>query len=93
MGVMAGVATRWAALQRPAMTTMILAVLPPMCALAARGGLNIMAALALGASAVSIATFMIHNREKCCWLRSPRVNSCGARRRPITSPGFPTAPT
>ncbi|MEJ0100586.1 MAG: GGDEF domain-containing protein [Pseudomonadota bacterium] len=34
-----------------------------MCALAARGGLNIMAALALGASAVSIATFMVHNRE------------------------------
>ncbi len=63
MGVMAGVATRWAALPRPAMTTMILAVLPPMYALAARGGLNIMAALALGFSAISIATFMVHNRE------------------------------
>src|SRR5690242_21854253 len=32
--VMAGVATRWAALPRPAMATMILAVLPPVVALA-----------------------------------------------------------
>jgi diguanylate cyclase (GGDEF)-like protein len=63
MGVMAGVATRWAALPRPAMATMILSVLPPVIALAARGGANIMAAAALGFSAMSIATFMAHNRE------------------------------
>src|SRR5262249_46032042 len=34
MGVMAGVATRWAALPRPALATMILSVLPPIVALA-----------------------------------------------------------
>jgi diguanylate cyclase (GGDEF)-like protein len=63
MGVMAGVATRWAALPRPAMATMILSMLPPVIALASRGGANIMAAAALGFSAISIATFMAHNRE------------------------------
>jgi len=63
MGVMAGVATRWAALPRPAVATMIVSVLPPMYALAARGGANIMAAVALGFSAASIATFTAHNRE------------------------------
>jgi diguanylate cyclase len=63
MGVMAGVATRWAALPRPALATMLLAVLPPVIALASRGGANIMAAAALAFSAISIATFMTHNRE------------------------------
>jgi diguanylate cyclase (GGDEF)-like protein len=63
MGVMAGVATRWAALPRPALATMILSVLPPMVVLAVQGGGHLMAALALGFSAVSIATFMTHNRE------------------------------
>jgi diguanylate cyclase (GGDEF)-like protein len=63
MGVMAGVATRWAALPRPALATMILAVLPPIVELALQGGAHIMAALALALSAASIATFMTHNRE------------------------------
>ncbi len=63
MGVMAGVATRWAALPRPALATMILSVLPPMVELALEGGGHMMAAIALGFSAVSIATFMAHNRE------------------------------
>lgn len=63
MGVMAGVATRWAALPRPALATMILSVLPPMVELALQGGANLMAAVALGFSAASIATFMAHNRE------------------------------
>ncbi|MET0282012.1 MAG: GGDEF domain-containing protein [Steroidobacteraceae bacterium] len=63
MGVMAGVATRWAALPRPAVATMLLSVAPPMLALAARGGPNVLAALALGFSAISIATFTAQNRD------------------------------
>jgi diguanylate cyclase (GGDEF)-like protein len=62
MGVMAGVATRWAALPRAAIATMIISVLPPMYELAIRGGGSIMAAVALGFSAASIATFTAHNR-------------------------------
>jgi diguanylate cyclase (GGDEF)-like protein len=62
MGVMAGVATRWAALPRAAITTMIVSVLPPMYELAMRGGGSIMAAVALGFSAASITTFTAHNR-------------------------------
>jgi diguanylate cyclase (GGDEF)-like protein len=63
MGVMAGVATRWAALPRPAVATMLLSVAPPMIALAVRGGPNVLAAIALGFSAISIATFTAQNRE------------------------------
>ncbi len=63
MGVLAGVATRWAALPRPAVATMIVSVVPPMYALASLGGANIMAAVALGLSATSISTFTAHNRQ------------------------------
>lgn len=63
MGVMAGVATRWAALPRPAVATMMFSVAPPMIALATRGGPNVLAAIALGFSAISIATFTAQNRE------------------------------
>ncbi len=63
MGIMAGVATRWAALPRPAVATMVISVLPPMVELASRGGANVAAAIGLGASAMSIATFTAHNRE------------------------------
>jgi diguanylate cyclase (GGDEF)-like protein len=63
MGVLAGVATRWAALPRPSIVTMIVCVLPPMYELATRGGAgNILAAVALGFTAASIATFTAHNR-------------------------------
>jgi diguanylate cyclase len=63
MGIMAGVATRWAALPRPAVATMVISVLPPMVELASGGGANVAAALGLGFSAMSIATFTAHNRE------------------------------
>jgi diguanylate cyclase (GGDEF)-like protein len=62
MCVLAGVATRWAALPRPAMITMTMSILPPMYELAARGGSNIMAAIVLGFTAASIMTFTVHNR-------------------------------
>lgn len=61
--VLAGVATRWAALPRPAIATMVISVLPPMYELATRGGGNVMAAIVLGFTAAAIATFTAHNRQ------------------------------
>ncbi len=62
MCALAGIATRWAALPRPAIATMVVSILPPMYELAMRGGSNIMAAVVLGFTAASIATFTAHNR-------------------------------
>jgi diguanylate cyclase (GGDEF)-like protein len=63
MAVLAGVATRWAALPRPAIATMIVSVLPPMYELVRLGNDNVMAAVILGLTAASIATFTAHNRQ------------------------------
>jgi diguanylate cyclase (GGDEF)-like protein len=63
MGVMAGVATRWAALPRPAIATMVLSIVPPTLELASRGGADLFAAAALSLAAISIITFTTRNRE------------------------------
>jgi diguanylate cyclase (GGDEF)-like protein len=62
MCALAGIATRWAALPRPAIATMVASILPPMYELAMGGGSSIMAAVVLGLTAASIATFTAHNR-------------------------------
>jgi diguanylate cyclase (GGDEF)-like protein len=63
MGVVAGLATRWAAIPRPAILTMVLSVLPPILVLIAKGGANIPAAMAMAFVVVSIAAFTVHNQE------------------------------
>jgi diguanylate cyclase (GGDEF)-like protein len=63
MGVMAGIATRWAALPRPAFATMALSVAPPIIELARHGGPHLLAAAAVAFAAVSIATFTSQNRQ------------------------------
>jgi diguanylate cyclase len=63
MGVLAGLATRWAALPRAAIFTMLLSVVPPMIALAVQGGAHILAAVAMGFVMLSIAAFTMHNQE------------------------------
>jgi diguanylate cyclase len=63
MGVLAGLATRWAALPRPAIVTMLLSVLPPMFVLTLQGGASVLAALAMGFVVLSIAAFTKHNHE------------------------------
>jgi len=63
MCALAGIATRWAALPRPAIATMVASILPPMYELAMGGGNSIMAAVVLGFTTASIATFTVHNRH------------------------------
>jgi diguanylate cyclase len=63
MGVLAGLATRWAAVPRAAILIMLLAVLPPMVVLCTQGGAQILAAVSMGFVVLSIATFTLHNRE------------------------------
>jgi len=62
MGVLAGIATRWAALPRIAVAVMAASVLPPMVVLMAAGGANILAGIALGFAAAVIASFLFQNR-------------------------------
>ncbi|MDQ2640590.1 MAG: GGDEF domain-containing protein [Pseudomonadota bacterium] len=63
MGVLAGIATRWAVVPRIAIGVMTLSVLPPILVLAAEGGVNLLAALSLGFAAAVIASFIFQNRE------------------------------
>jgi diguanylate cyclase (GGDEF)-like protein len=63
MGVLAGIATRWAALPRIALGVMAVAIVPPALVLLSQGGANILAALSLGFAAALIASFMFHNHE------------------------------
>ena len=63
MGVMAGLATRWAALPRPAILTMLTAVVPPMIALSVHGGAHVLAAISMGFVMISVAAFTVHNQE------------------------------
>lgn len=62
MGVLAGIATRWAVVPRVAVAVMTISVLPPMLVLMAAGGANILAAIALGFAATVIASFIFQNR-------------------------------
>jgi diguanylate cyclase (GGDEF)-like protein len=63
MGVVAGLATRWSAVPRAAILTMMAVVGPPMVVLCIQGGVNILAAVSMGFVVLSIATFTLHNQE------------------------------
>jgi diguanylate cyclase len=63
MGVMAGLATRWAALPRPAIAAMVIIMGPPAVAMLARGGPYISVALVLVFVVISVATFTQQNHE------------------------------
>ncbi|MEO8314408.1 MAG: GGDEF domain-containing protein [Pseudomonadota bacterium] len=63
MGVLAGLATRWSAVPRAAILTMLLTVVPPMVVLCLQGGAHILAAVSMGFVMLSIATFTVHNQE------------------------------
>jgi diguanylate cyclase len=63
MGVLAGLATRWAAVPRAAILIMLLVVLPPMVVLCTQGTAQILAAVSMGFVVLSIATFTLHNQE------------------------------
>jgi diguanylate cyclase (GGDEF)-like protein len=63
MGVLAGIATRWAVVPRIAIGVMTISVLPPVLVLIAAGGVNLLAALALVFAATVIASFIFQNRE------------------------------
>jgi diguanylate cyclase (GGDEF)-like protein len=63
MGVVAGLATRWAALPRPAITTMVLTMAPPVVVLMSKGGVQVLAALVIIFVVISIASFTQHNQE------------------------------
>jgi diguanylate cyclase (GGDEF)-like protein len=62
MGVLAGIATRWAVVPRVAIAVMTISVLPPMLVLIAAGGVNLAAALSLAFAAAVIASFIFQNR-------------------------------
>jgi len=62
MGVLAGIATRWAVVPRIAIAVMVISVLPPVVVLVAAGGANILAALSLVFAGVVIASFIFQNR-------------------------------
>jgi len=63
MGVVAGLATRWAALPRPAIATMVLTMAPPVVVLMSGGGAHMLAAWVIIFVVVSIASFTQHNQE------------------------------
>ena len=63
MGVLAGCATRWAAVPRAAILTMLLCVVPPMAVLCTLGGPHVLAAISMGFVVLSIAAFTLHNQE------------------------------
>jgi diguanylate cyclase (GGDEF)-like protein len=63
VGVLGGLATRWAAVPRAAIFTMVLATFPTMVVLGAEGGIYILAAVSMAFVVLSIATFTVHNQE------------------------------
>lgn len=63
MGILAGLATRWAALPRPAIAAMMLTMVPPAITLLIIGGPYSGAALVIICVVISVATFTQHNQE------------------------------
>jgi diguanylate cyclase (GGDEF)-like protein len=63
MGILAGLATRWAALPRPAIASMVLTMAPPAFTLMLAGGAYMAAALVILCVVISVATFTKHNQE------------------------------
>ena len=63
MGILAGLATRWAALPRPAIASMVLTMAPPAVMLMLAGGPYMATALVILCVVISVATFTKHNQE------------------------------
>jgi diguanylate cyclase len=63
MGMVAGLATRWAAVPRAAIVTMALTALPPIATLALQGGASVLAALCVAAVVASVAAYTLQNHE------------------------------
>ena len=63
LGIVAGLASRWAAVPRPAITAMALTSLPPVVALASSGGPELVAALVMVMLVVSVSTFTLQNHH------------------------------
>jgi diguanylate cyclase (GGDEF)-like protein len=63
MGILAGLATRWAALPRPAIAAMVITMAPPALMLLREGGPYMAAALVIVCVVISVATFTKHNQE------------------------------
>lgn len=63
MGVLAGLATRWAAIPRAAILTMLLAVIPPIVVLCMQGGAHVLAAISMGFVVMSVAAFTLQNQQ------------------------------
>jgi diguanylate cyclase len=63
MGVLSGLATRWAALPRPAIAAMVTIMAPPTVALLVHGGAFIAVALVITFVVISVATFTNQNHE------------------------------
>ena len=65
MGVIAGLATRWAALPRAAIATMVLTITPPVIVLISQGGAHLVAAVVIGFVVISIATSPSTTMKTC----------------------------
>jgi diguanylate cyclase len=63
MGIVAGLATRWAALPRPAIAAMVMTMAPPAVMLLRAGGAYPAATLVIVFVVVSVATFTKQNQE------------------------------
>ena len=63
MGMVAGLATRWAAVPRAAVLTMLLTALPPIATLALQGGVSVLAALCVASVVMSVAAYTVQNHE------------------------------
>lgn len=63
MGILAGLATRWAALPRPAIAAMVMTMAPPAVMLLREGGAYPAATLVIVFVVISVATFTLQNQE------------------------------
>jgi diguanylate cyclase (GGDEF)-like protein len=63
MGMVAGLATRWAAVPRAAVFTMAMTALPPVATLALQGGASVLAALCVASVVTSVAAYTVQNHE------------------------------
>jgi len=63
MGMVAGLASRWAAVPRAAVLTMVLTALPPVATLALQGGVGMLAALCVASVVLSVAAYTVQNHE------------------------------
>ncbi|MEO8306842.1 MAG: GGDEF domain-containing protein [Pseudomonadota bacterium] len=63
MGMVAGLATRWAALPRAAISTMAMTALPPVATLALQGGASVLAAMCVASVVTSVAAYTVQNHE------------------------------